>query len=201
MHGCKFIIIILFVGIIYQALHFLSVSIVQSDLLKVSRLHFHAMLQLLQEGIIQLPSPSSSHHQDIASLETQYTHAGQYVQQTPSQCNPPTDPSGAITHYPIPSSAGPFPASSSSAFPQPSSSVPQSHHTYLHSETTATSHGPALRGTYSEQVHLPTHIPSNAAPPHPLPPHPLPLTSGSHAGPQESSGQFYTRRSAGTYRY
>ena len=179
------------------SIYSLSVSTVQSDLLKVSRLHFHAMLQLLQEGVIQLPSSSSSsstHHQDITSLETQHTHTGQYVQQTSSQHFPPTHPAGAITHHPIPSAAAPLPPASSSVFPRPSSSVPQSHHTYLYPETTATSHGPAPRGAYSDRVHHATHILSNAPPPHPLPP-----ASGSHARPQESSGQFYTRRSAGTY--
>ena len=156
---------------------------VQSDLAKVSRLHFNSMLRLLEEEIIQLPPTSPSPHHQPTAPEEDHTHSG-HTQ--PSQ-GPPKPP---VQMQQLPTSAqysgSPAYSSSSSCLP-PSATIPAQPHSS--SATSSTS-------PYSGQSYQPGQFSGGPPPPHPQPP-----AMPSYSTPQDSSGGQFYRRSAGTYRY
>lgn len=161
---------------------------VQSDLAKVSQVHFHAMLRLLQEEVIQLPPTSPSPHRQPTAPEEDHTHSSH----TQSSQGPPKPPV-QMQQFPTSAQYSSSPAASSFSSPSsslaPSATVPAQVHSYSASSTSS----------YSGQSYQPSHFTGAPPPPHP---HPQLPTMPLYPAPQDSSGgQFYTRRSAGTYRY
>ena len=195
-------------------------NIVQSDLGKLSRIHFKAMLRLLQEGIIQSSPPSSSQTQAAAQIT-------QGQKQSPSSVHP-TKPASTASRS--------QPTAVSSSQSQASSSLPPS--SLSHSAQYPTSSSPPpppLPGASSRSTplyhtagtaHVPTY-PSSSHPQHSLsqplpPPPPAPsggttyhrsyaAVAGTSVAPVASTeqapavtsatgGQFYSRRT-GAYNY
>ena len=189
--------------------------IVQSDLGKLSRIHFQAMLRLLQEGIIQSSPPSASQPQAAAQI-------------TQGQKQPPSS-----VHLTSTASRSQSTAVSSSQS-QASSSLPPSSLSHSAQYPTSSSLPPPPPGASSRSTplyhtagtaHVPTY-PSSAHPQHslsqPLPPPPASsggttyhrsyaAVAGTSVGQVASTeqapavtsatgGQFYNRRT-GAYNY
>lgn len=192
---------------------------VQSDVGKISRIHFQAMLRMLQEGTIQIPSSSSSSSVPSKQSTTQRTHG----QGRPLSATTPAEPRGhssmkqtqASTLQPSTTPAvlpSTLPSQPDRSAPIQTSVAPRPIFTPMQPTTYSHSSGSGAAPTYPPQAqsyHTATQPPS-AANFYPHQPVPTPISGGgttsvpaqSSMEPQApSGGLFYSRRMGGSYNY
>lgn len=188
--------------------HVIVLHTVQSDVGKISRIHFQAMFRMLQEGTIQSPSSSSSSKQSTSqrtqgqdrpvSATTPAEHSS--VKQTQAGTVQPSIAPAVISST--------LPSHPDSSAPIQSNVAPRSILTPAQPSTHSHSSGLIAAQTYPPQpqsYHTATQ-PPNAAYFHPQP---TPVSMGTApsvpAPPSEpqtaSGGLFYSRRMGGSYNY
>lgn len=186
---------------------------VQSDVGKISRIHFQAMLRMLQEGTIQTPSSSSfpAKHSTTQGTHTQgrplsATTPAEHMKSTQAVTVQPSN-SPAI----LPPISSTLPSQPDRSAPIQTSIAPRPIFTPM--QPTHSS-GLSAAPTYPSQAQ-PYHTATQVQPPsvaniYPHQPVPTPVSGGSGPSipapssmePQApSGGMFYSRRMGGSYNY
>lgn len=187
-----------------------SLPLVQSDLGKISRIHFQAMQRMLQEDIIHLPSSLPPKHQQSTEHPVQHTHKQErYFSPGPAKAGLlPAEPSSTKSLTSGANISATHPSFSPTVVP--SSSTPLSQPAALFHSNVASrsgftpphySSGVSPTPSYPAQPHrhmLPATQPSSGTTSTSVAP---PSSMAAHVISSSSGGQFYSRRMGGSYNY